>query len=130
VSSAASVSSSGVRGRSDAEVDVDAVGLQAAQAVFDFAQDVAPVQPFAVDALAHAKADLAGDHQFVAVAGHELTEQRFGAPAPVDIGAVEEVDAGVAAAGIECGRSRFVGVAAKGHRRNPSRRRAGLQQSP
>src|SRR5690606_29372675 len=81
-------------------VEVDPVGLQAAEGGFDGEADVAagaagaPVRP--VGAL-HVHAELGCEHDFVAAAAEGVTHQGFAQPAfaAVDVGGVEQRDAGV-----------------------------------
>src|SRR6185503_4204086 len=58
---------------------------------------------------------LGGDHQLVARAGDELAEQRLRFAARVHVGAIEEVDACLAATREHAPRCRFVRVTAERH---------------
>ena len=80
------------------EIDVDAVGFQSFQALFDADLDVSPRCAGLVDIVAGAHGDFGCQDDFVAAAGDQAAEDLFGASAGIDIGAVEEVDAGFAAA--------------------------------
>ena len=79
-------------------VEVDVVGLEAAEAGFDGVHDVAAGGADVVAAGAGAAEDLGGDDDFVAgdVEVFEgLAEGLFALALGVDVGGVEEVDAGV-----------------------------------
>ena len=78
-------------------VEVDVVGLQAAQAGFALLDDVAAAVAHVVGAFAHHAVHLGGEDDVVAlaVALERLAGDLLAAAAAVDVGGVEEVDAGV-----------------------------------
>ena len=79
-------------------VQVDEVGAQPAQAVVDLGQDRLAGQPDAVRPLAHRTVHLRRDDDLVAVHAEILqrpAEELLAGPPGVDVGGVEEVDAGV-----------------------------------
>ena len=93
-SSAPSVSAIGTVGIGLVElVEVDAVGLQPAQAVLDRAPHV--LGPGAAPLLVDGHAELGREHHLVAAPGQRAAEKLLAAGAAVDVGGVEEVDAGV-----------------------------------
>jgi hypothetical protein len=59
---------------------------------------------------------LGGEHELVALARDELAQDGLGLAPRIDVGGVEEVDAGVAAALVEGARRGLIGFAAEGHR--------------
>jgi hypothetical protein len=75
-------------------VEVDVVGLQARQRTVDLLVDLLARE--AAVAAAHRKVDLGGERVRVArVAGEDLAPSGLGRAAAVDVGGVEERDAGV-----------------------------------
>ena len=97
------------------EVEVDAIGRQPAEAARHGLHD-SPRQAALVHVGAHREVDFRRDHQFVAVAGHHPAQDLLRSAAGVDICAVEEVDASIAAAPEHGGGRGFVRVAAERHR--------------
>ena len=76
-------------------VEVDPVGAQPAQRVLDRAHDPAAGVAAAVRVLAHRVVELGGEHDVVAAAREGLADDLLGLPGAVDVGGVDEVDAGV-----------------------------------
>ena len=78
-------------------VEVDVVGLQAAEALVEFVEDGFAREAAAVGFVAHHAVDLGGDDDgFAAGVGlEEAAENDFAVAAGVDIGGIEEVDAEV-----------------------------------
>ena len=81
------------------DVDVDVVGIEARQGAVYLAHDVVAREPDVVGAIADTTKDFGGDHQVIAVALEDASEDLFGGTgvAPiifeaVDIGAVDEVN--------------------------------------
>ena len=78
-------------------VEVDVVGAEAAEAVVDFGEDRFAREAGAVRVGPHAAVDLGGEHDRIA-RGHfleQLADDFFAGAIGVDVGGVEEVDAGV-----------------------------------
>ena len=87
-----------VRARVDAVdlVEVDPVGAQSPQRVLDRADDPAARVALLVGVLAHRVVELGGEDDVVAAAaGERLADDLLGLAVPVDVGGVDEVDAGV-----------------------------------
>ena len=77
-------------------IEVDDVGAQALEARLAFADEVPAGEAAIVRALAHRKARLGRDqHAGLALRSHRLAEQLFGPAAGIDIGGVDQIDAGV-----------------------------------
>ena len=72
-------------------------------------------RPRAFGSAAIGKPDLRRDHQLVALTGHQPAQDLLRPAADVDVRAVEEVDAGVAAAPEHRGGRGLVGLAAERH---------------
>ena len=83
------------------EVHVDPVRVEPPQALLTLLDDMPPGQSVLVGALAHRPADLGGDDQPVALLGDDLAQDALRLSAGVNIGAVEKVDAGLAAAAVD-----------------------------
>src|SRR5688572_33107033 len=99
-------------------VEVDPVGLEAAQRVLALLDDVAARLAHVVGAFAHLTVELGREHDVVAlaVAGEGVTDRLLALAAPaVDVGGVDEVDAGVEGAGDDRGGVFGVGLAAEHH---------------
>ena len=98
-------------------VEVDAIGLEALEALFDLADDVPAVVARVVDVLAAAAVDLGAEHGVVALARglQPVADDGFALAVVVDVGGVDEVAArGVV--GVEDGvGSGGVGAAAEHH---------------
>ncbi len=78
-------------------VEVDVIGAEAAEAVIDFGEDCFAREAGAVDIGPHAAVDLRGEDDRVA-RGHfleQLADDLFAGAVGVDVGGVEEIDAGV-----------------------------------
>ena len=78
-------------------VDVDVVGLQAAQAVLDLLLDVQPRHARIVGPAAHRIEDLGGDDGVLPPALQRLAQHRLRHAADIGVGGIEEVDAGIEA---------------------------------
>ena len=105
-------------------VEVDPVGAEPAQAVLDLAHDPAARVAELVRVVAHRAVDLRGEHDVVApAAGQRLADDLLGLAARVDVGGVDEVDAGVERAVDDADRLVVVGVApgAEHHRAEAER---------
>ena len=76
-------------------VEVDVVGAQAAQGVLDLAHDPAAGSAALVRVLAHRHEELRGEEHVVAAALAAPPDDLLGHAAGVDVGGVDEVDAGV-----------------------------------
>src|SRR5580704_17545175 len=78
-------------------VEVDVVGLQAAEALVEFMEDGFARETAAVGFIAHDAVDLGGDDDgFAAGVGlEEVAQNDFAVAARIDIGCIEEVDAEV-----------------------------------
>jgi len=76
-------------------VEVDVVGLEAAQGVFDGADDPAPRAALPVGVVAHGAVELGGEDDVVAASLDGFSDDLFGFASGVDVGGVDEVDAGV-----------------------------------
>jgi hypothetical protein len=76
-------------------VAVDVVGLQAAQRVLDLGHDPTPRDPALVGVVAHRAPELGGQHDVVAAALERLADDLLRLAGRVDVGGVDEVDAGV-----------------------------------
>jgi len=84
-------------------VEIDVVGIQAAQAVLDGAHDVLAAEALAVRPVPHARAHLGRDHDLVARPGAQPPADDAlgdaagiaGCPPAVDVRRVDEVDAGL-----------------------------------
>jgi hypothetical protein len=74
-------------------VDVDVIGLEAAQTAFDLAAQVITRGAFVVRAVAHAEGGLGRDKCLIAIAFEGFAEDLFGATVAVDVRGVEEIDA-------------------------------------
>ena len=84
-------------------VEVDVVGAEAAEAVVDLGHDGLARQAHGVAALAHRAPELGGDDDLVAVGhvGQGPPDDLLAGAVGVDVGGVEEVDAGVEGLGDE-----------------------------
>ena len=80
-------------------VEVDVVGLQAAQAGLDGAPHVEAGEAALVGSVADRVGDLGGQHPAVAGLLEGAADHLLGAAVGVDVGRVDEVDAGVRARG-------------------------------
>ena len=77
-------------------IEVDDVGAQPLEARFAGADEVPARQALVVRARAHGEARLGGDqHAGRALAAHRLAENFFGEPGRIDVGGVDQIDAGV-----------------------------------
>ncbi len=77
-------------------VEIEIVGLQAAQAVFHGAEQMLARQAEVVRPFAHGKACLGSDDQLVAVAvAQPAPDNLLGDAARVDIGCINEISAGL-----------------------------------
>ena len=76
-------------------VEVDPVGAEAAQAGFALLDDPAARVAELVRAVAHRAVHLGREHDLVAAAFERLADDLLGLAARVDVGGVDEVDAGV-----------------------------------
>ena len=85
----------GVGARAVDLVEVDPVGVQAAQRVLDRPDDPAPGAALPVGVLAHGAVELGGQDDVVAAALEGLADDLLGLALGVDVGGVDEVDAGV-----------------------------------
>ena len=85
----------GVRVRAVHLVQVDVVGLQAAQAVLHLADDPAARVAAHVGVLAHRAVRLGGQHHLVAAAAQGLADDLLRLPRRVHVRGVDEVDAAV-----------------------------------
>ncbi len=86
----------GARVRTVDLVEVDPVGLQAPQRVLDLVDDPAPRVPAVVWVIAHRHVRLRGQHDVVTPApGERFADDLLRFAGGVDIGGVDEVDAGV-----------------------------------
>ena len=109
-------------------VEIDVIGLQAAQAFFAGAADVIGGQEALVGPFAHAPEDLGGDDDFLAPtaalrepAPDDLLGDAFAHFPAVDVGGVEEVDAQFQGAIHDGERIFFGGVRAEVHRAQTQR---------
>ena len=75
-------------------VDVDVIDVEAAEAVFAGLDEMMARGAEIVGAVAHRESGFRGDEDAVALAGDGFAEDFFGEAAGVDIGGVEEIDAG------------------------------------
>ena len=102
-------------------VEVDVVGLQAAQRLVDGGEDVLARRSALVGVVAHRREAFGGEHDAVARLGLEPAPDDFlggsdGVCADgVDIGGVDEVDAAVGGGGHDALRLRLFGLEAEGH---------------
>jgi hypothetical protein len=86
----------GVGARSVDLVEVDPVGLEAAQRVLDLADDPSPGAPLLVGFLAHRHVELGGEDDVVAAAASEgFADDLLGLALGVDVSGIDEVDSGV-----------------------------------
>ena len=92
-------------------VEVDAVGAQPAQAVLERAPHV--FGPGAAPLLVDRHAELGGEHDLIPAPGERLAEILLALGAAVDVGGVEEVDAGVERRVDDARRGRGVEAAAE-----------------
>src|SRR5205085_5439393 len=76
--------------------EVDVVGVQPPQARLATADHVVPGQARVVGPRTHRHAHLGGDQHAIAVLAERLPEALLGQPGRVDVGGVDEVDAGLA----------------------------------
>jgi len=77
-------------------VEIDPVGVEPAQTVLDRLRDPAPGGSAVVRVLTERQTDLRGEHDVVAAAvGQGLADDRLRLPGRVEVGRVDEVDAGV-----------------------------------
>src|SRR5207253_2380110 len=76
-------------------VQVDVVGLQAAQRVLDLGYDPAPRGASPVWVVAHREAHLGGEDNVIAAALEGLADDLFRFAAGVGVGGVDEVDSSV-----------------------------------
>ena len=75
-------------------VDVDVVDREAAETVFAGLDEVLARRAEIVGAVAHGESGFRGDKNAVAFAGDSFAEDLFGEAAGVNVGGVEEIDAG------------------------------------
>ena len=93
-------------------VEVDPVGVQPPQRVLDRADDPAARVAPLVRVLAHRVVELGREDDVVApAAGERLADDLLGLALPVDVGGVDEVDAGVERRVDDADRLVVVGVA-------------------
>ena len=93
-------------------VEVDPVGAQPAQRALDRLGDPAPRRAAAVGVFAHGQADFRGEHDVVAPpAGERLADDLLRLARGVEVGGVDEVDAGVERAVDDPDRVVVIGVA-------------------
>ena len=78
-------------------VDVDVVDVHAAEAVFAGLNEVIARGAGVVGAVAHGEGGFARDEHAIAFTGDGFAKDFFGESAGVDVGGVEEIDAGVEA---------------------------------
>ncbi len=98
------------------EIDVQPIRVQAAQAVFNRAGDVAAIGPSVIGApFIQRHADLGGDDQLVPFWCNQAAQNFFGAAPIINIGTVKKDDARIPARGIQATGLRLVRIAAKGH---------------
>ena len=77
-------------------VEVDPIRVQAPQGVLDAPDDAAPGSASPAEVIAHREADLGRQHDVLALAaGQGLADDLLGLTGGVDVGGVDEVDAGV-----------------------------------
>ena len=77
-------------------VEVDPVGVEPAQALLALADDPSARVAARVRVFAHRRVELGGEHDVVApAAGQRLADDAFGLTRRVDVGGIDEVDAGV-----------------------------------
>ena len=76
-------------------VQIDPVGVETAQAVFDGIHDVAPRSALQSAVIAHRKTELGGDHHILAARAERVSEKLFRRSPPVAIRRVEQSDAGI-----------------------------------
>jgi hypothetical protein len=101
----------GVRGRAVDLVEVDPVGAEPAQRVLDGLDDPAPGAAAPVRVIAHRHEELGGEHDVVAATLEGLADDLLGLAGRVDVGGVDEVDAGVKGRVDDADRVLVVGVA-------------------
>ena len=77
-------------------VEVYVVGAQALKAGLCRAEDVVARQPGVILLVAHGEADLGGHEYVIAVGSEGFAQDLFGQAVGVDVGGVDQVDAGVA----------------------------------
>ena len=80
------------------KIHINSVGFQSFQALLDADLDVSTRCAGLVDIFAGAHGDFGCQDDFVAAVGNQIAQDLFGASAGINIGAVEEVNAGFAAA--------------------------------
>ena len=97
-------------------------GVDVAPGGLHGAGDIAPAGAAGVDVVAHGHGALGDDHQLVAFMLHQPSQDFLGAAFGVAVGAVEEVDAQLAAGTIHLRGLRFVRIAAERHRAVTQRR--------
>jgi hypothetical protein len=96
-SSAPSVSSIGVAGSGRCRIiDIDPLGLEPLQAPLHSRQDITTRAARKVSLIVHRQAEFRGEDQVLAAVAQRYAEQGLGPAAiAIDIGGVEEVDAGL-----------------------------------
>ena len=92
-------------------VEVDPVGAQAPQRALDLADDPAARDAALVGVVAHRSPELRGQDDVVAAALERLADDLLGLAGRVDVGGVDEVDAGIEGAVDDADRVVVVGVA-------------------
>src|SRR5262245_52402200 len=97
------------------EVDVEVVGVESPEASLDRRADVPARRAAGGDIRPGRAVPLSGDHHVVAAGCDQLAQDLLRAPAGIYIGAVEKVDAGLAAALEHRRGGSLVGVAAERH---------------
>src|SRR3954451_478831 len=111
-------------------VEVDPVGLEPAQAVLDLTDDPAPGVAETVHVVAHPAVELGGEDDVVATALERLADDRLGLAVGVDVGGVDEVDAGVEGAADDPDAVGVVGVAVAAEHHGAEGQRADLEAGP
>jgi hypothetical protein len=92
-------------------VEVDPVGAEPPQRVLDRPDDPAPRAAAAVRVLAHRHEELGREHDVVAPALERLADDLLRLAGGVDVGGVDEVDAGAERAVDDADRVIVIGVA-------------------
>jgi hypothetical protein len=111
-------------------VEVDVVRAQPSEAVLALGDDPATRVPPGVGVLAHRAVDLGGQHDGIPVQGGEgLTHDLLGLTEGVDVGRVDEVDAGVHRSLDDADRVVVVLVAPRPEHHRPETERADLDSS-
>ena len=103
-------------------VEVEIVGLKAAQAAFELAEDVPPRAALHVGPRSHREAELGGKDHLVPPPLERLPDDRLRVGAGVDVGGVEEVGADVDRRVDHPPRRRLVGTSAEVVRAEPQER--------